>query len=293
MGVTALDALLPSPVKTLPVDHLSASALGQFSRCPEQFRRVRVLKQRQRPASALIWGNADGDAFDHNFGQKIESHEDLPAGELEEKFAACLDERVEQDGGAGEVDWSRDCPGKTGKQAVADVKDRGTRLVRVYRELVAPSVQPIAVQRKFTLDLPGVPVPIIGYIDAETEPLTLEFKTAGKADTVASHNWRLQGQLYQAVTGKPLRWHVKNKKATTDKFVVTGDEHEGLRLAFSARAVEATEDRVRRLVAQLAWLWQTYGPDEPWPTHAPDVLGWGNPCTFCGFRSSCAWWQGS
>jgi hypothetical protein len=45
---------------------------------------------------------------------------------------------------------------------------------------------------------------------------------------------------------------------------------------------------MRRVVASMLYLYSLYGPDEPWPTAAPDY-GWA--CGYCGFRPECVWWK--
>lgn len=276
MTVT-LDELLPAPEKILPRDHLSASSLGTFARCPEQFRRRYLLGERERPAAALIWGSADDFAHTTNFEQKIETHADISQADVELAFVEGFDQAVERDGGAAEVDWGEQKPG--------ELKDAGVRLVSVYHRQVSPLVQPVAVQRDFMLAVAGVPVPIIGRIDLEQADELNEWKVASRGEREPKPQWRTQGRLYQAATGKPLEWHVKAR--TKIPAVYTAADHPGLRLPFSRVAVAATEERIRKTVAQLLHLTATLGPDEPWPTHAPDY-GWA--CGYCGFRPTCAWW---
>lgn len=284
--MSTLDALLPAPVNALPRDHLSASSLGTFSRCPEQFRRRYVLGEKERPVAALIWGGVDGATFEYNFRQKIESHEDLPLDDLELKFASILDERVDGSGGPSEVDWGKEYTGKSPAVAFAGVKDRGVKLVGAYRRTVAPLVQPLAVEKQFSYEVSGIGVPIIGFIDIDTEAVTIEAKTSGKAVKAVKNDWRLQGRIYQAVHRKPVAWHVKAK--TKLPAVYTPTEEPGLLMPVSEVAISAMENRVRGLVETLLHYIDIYGADEPWPTSAPD--SWGNTCGYCGFRPTCPWW---
>ena len=275
--VPTLDELLPAPKTLLPRDHLSASSIGTFARCPEQFRRRYLLGLKERPGAALIWGAADDFAHTTNFTQKIDSHEDLSADDVKLAFAEGFDRSVERDGGAGEVDWGETKPG--------DLKDAGVRLVEVYHRSVSPKVQPLAVQRKFSYAIEGVPVPIIGYIDLEQAESLNEWKVVSRAEKQPKPQWRTQGRLYQAATGKPLAWHLKARTKTPA--VYTPETAPGLYLPFSAQAIAATEERIRGIVATLLHFLATYGPDEPWPSSAP---GYGWACGFCAWRSDCAWW---
>jgi hypothetical protein len=281
--MSILEQLFPSEAPALAwpsglPDHLSASQLNMFSRCPEQYRRRYVLGEKERPAAALVWGSADHYAHEQNFAQKILSGEDIPGDDVKLAFAEGFDRAVDRSGGEGEVDWGQDKPG--------EMKDRGAALVGVYHKQVSPRIQPTAVETKFKVDLPGVPVPVIGYVDVSTAATAIERKTAGRAEKKPKPDWRIQGLLYQAVGGKPVEWHVSVKTKTPA--VWTPLEAPDLQLALNSVTVGATKGLVRTIAQGLLAYWTTYGPDEPWPgavTHP-----WA--CDFCGFRPTCAWWAG-
>jgi hypothetical protein len=259
-------------------EHLSASSLGTFLRCPEQFRRVYLLGQRARPGAALVWGSADHYAHEQNFAQKILSHTDIAKPEVELAFAEGFDRSIDEQGGEGEVDWGDDKP--------SALKDKGVKLVGVYHEQVSPRVQPTAVEKAVKLELEGVPVPVIGRVDIATETTLIEGKTAASKKREPEPQWRLQGALYQLATGLPLEWHVKTK--TKLPAVYTPLEEPGLRFVASKLLLDTTVERMRRVVASMLYLYSLYGADEPWPTAAPDY-GWA--CGYCGFRPECVWWK--
>lgn len=246
--------------------------------CPEQFRRVYVLGERQRPGAALVWGSADHYAHEQNFTQKITSGEDISKDDVQLAFAEGFDQEIEVKGGESEIEWGSDKP--------ADLKDRGVVLVGAYHQQVSPSVQPVAVERKFSVNIPGVPVPIVGRIDVQTKDRVIEGKTAATKKTKPEPHWLLQGEMYQMETGLPVEWHVKAKTKTPGVF--TAAEEQGLWLPLSPRRIDATLTRVRGLIGILLHNIVTYGPHEPWPTGAPDY-GWA--CgPYCGFFNTCAWW---
>jgi hypothetical protein len=280
--VSTLDELL-APAPPTPGwppelrEHLSASSLRMLATCPEQFRRVYVRGERQRPGAALVWGSADHYAHEQNFAQKIDSHEDIPQADIELAFAEGFDRSIASNGGEEEVDWGEDRPG--------DLKDRGVRLAATYHEQVSPRVQPVAVEKPVALEL-GLAVPVVGRLDIETDETVIEGKTATAKKAKPEPQWRLQGALYQLATGKPLEWHVKTK--TKVPAVYTPAEEPGLRFVASRLLLDATIERTHRLVASMLALYAAYGPDGPWPTGAPDY-GWA--CDYCGFRPDCAWWR--
>lgn len=258
-------------------DHLSASQLTMFQRCPEQFRRRYILRQFARPGAALVWGAADHFAHETNFRQKITTGTDLDTDTVKDAFAEGFEKAIDRNGGTAEVEWGDDKP--------ADLKDKGVMLVEAYHRQVSPSVQPTSVEQKFEVRVAGVPVPIIGFVDVETDSRAIERKTSKQKASEIKPDWRIQGLLYQAVVRKPVEWHVSVKTKTPS--VYTPETLPGLRLEHSPGIVRATGLLVGNLAQAMLAYWATFGPDQPWPgaiTHP-----WA--CGFCGFRPSCAWWQ--
>lgn len=258
--------------------HLSASQLTMLARCPEQYRRRYLLGLKERPGAALMWGAADHYAHEQNFRQKIASHTDLPVGDVKEAFAEGFDQAV---GRAGEIDWGNDTPG--------DMKDRGVVLAAHYHETVSPTVQPTAVEHSFQLRIPGVPVPVIGYLDVLEDGRAIERKTVKAKAVTVKPRWRVQGMLYQLVERTPVHWHVSTK--TKLPAVYTPATEPGLALDAVAVANETTVRMVQTRVAQLLSLLDRFGPDNPWPDALTD--DWA--CAYCGWgpagNQTCAWWQ--
>jgi hypothetical protein len=288
--VSILEQLFPSEAPTLAwpsglPDHLSASSLSMLERCPEQYRQRYVLGKKEAPSGAMLWGTSDGRAHaEANFNQKIVSHEDAPVAEVKEAFATILDEEVEKNGGASEIDWRDDDPAK--------IKDQGVALVAHYHQQVSPRVQPTATEERFSLDIPGVPVPFIGYIDVSTEAYTIERKTArGSSKTIPPH-YRFQVLGYGLARSRPVELHISTR--TARPAVYTPLEVPGLELrpwlaSMAGQAERIIASRARTLLS----LWNERGPDEPWPD-AIGTMAWNMPvCDMCGFRPECSWWEGS
>jgi RecB family exonuclease len=288
---SALEAFTAArPDHGLPREHLSPAAIGTFARCPEQFRRRYLLGQKERPAAAMLWGSADHKAHERNFRQKIDSYEDISEDDVKLAFAEEFDQGIDAFGGLAEITWKED-------EKPGDIKDRGVALVGAYHRTVSPTIQPRGVEEKIVHEVAGIPVPIIGYIDLRAVPAgamasgsalerIIDGKTAARAEKNVKPQWRMQGRIYQAATGLPVEWHVKAKGKLPA--VYTAQTDPGLRMEWSRKAVEATERRLRGLVSQLLHMIATFGPDEPWPSSAPD--SWSNVCGYCGFRPTCAWW---
>ncbi len=263
-------------------DHLSASQLSMLERCPEQFRRRYLLGEKDPPSAALVWGTVDGKAHAvANFTQKIHSHEDCHVSYVQEAFASLFDSEVDERGGASEIDWRDDKPG--------EIKDRGAALVGLYHRDVSPRIQPTAIEERFELAIPGIPVPFIGYIDVSTEPLSIERKTSSAQSKTIPPQYVVQTLCYALARQRPVEVHISTR--TIKPAVYTPVENPGLLLehdaGLGAQATRIIGSRARYLLS----LYERLGPFEPWP----DAIGtqaWHMPvCDLCGFRQSCVWWQ--
>jgi hypothetical protein len=257
------------------VQHLSATQLAMFSRCPEQWRQRYLLGKRERPGAALIWGGADHKAHEHNFRQKIQTHEDLPEKEVCEAFANAWDTAVQESGGFAEIEWGDEKP--------SAMKDKGVELAAQYHALVSPLVQPVDVEKRIDHWVDGVEIPVIGYIDVETERSGIERKTSKRRMTKPKPDWEIQRLIYQQELGKPIELHICVK---TGEVITSRTDNAGA-LRLEPKGGNPVDRLIQALAGQMADLYTRYGPDDPWPgaiTHP-----WA--CSWCGFRPSCAWWS--
>ncbi|HWC66522.1 MAG TPA: PD-(D/E)XK nuclease family protein [Acidimicrobiales bacterium] len=301
--------------------HVSPSQLKQFARCPEQFRRVRVLGEREPPSAAILWGSADHSTMEANFRHKLNHAEDLPIGDVQYRFAELLEQRVEREGGIYEVKWGKETDavkeptGADARKAFGSVKDRGVALVTAYRQQVAPEFWPTRVEHDFLVDVTGLPVPLAGVIDAEgktipeqlalehgpdvidVEPEIIERKTTGKTDM--NGEWLIQARTYQLVVPRRLQFHlsVKPRELKDGSYgsskIVAGDPpgtpEAERRFSFDPQPAPMVATQIKRLMAGIAYCFHTYGPDQPWPDAIPHPWS----CGYCGFRPTCPWWNGS
>lgn len=258
------------------VDHWSASSATMADRCLEQWRHRYILGEKQKPGAALVLGNSYHHAAETNFRQKIESHEDVDLETVTDAYAAEWGAQLEKEGGIAEIEWGREKPGA--------VKDTGAKLVASYHTRVAPLVQPVATETSFEIAVEGVEVPVIGYIDVETERNVIDHKTARATVRSPKADWRLQGDLYQIAREKPVEWHIAVKSG--GGHIVTSREEPGLRVDYDEDRLRVTSAYLSRVFTQIAGAFAVYGPDRPWPgalTHP-----WA--CSYCGYQPRCAWW---
>lgn len=265
---------------TWPEDltHISASSLGMALRCSEQWRQRYVLGKKAPPNFAMVAGTADHKAIARNFAHKIETTQDLPQGEVVSHFMELLEGSVEEMGGIGEFDTQ-------GKDPVAvwdETRTLGEKAVAAYHEVACPKIQPISVEEEFSIEIPGIQVPLIGYIDLRTTTRMIDRKTARRAPRDLQPEWRFQAQVYQLRHAQPFDWHVTVKQRFPD--VILGGSH----LTLDVGPPERTMRMLSQLVSGIGFLYQRYGPDEPWPTNGV-FHSWA--CSYCGWRKDCVAWK--
>jgi len=155
--------------------HVSPSALDTYLRCPEQYRRAYILKEKIPPGIALLKGSAVDAAASVNYEQKIESHEDLPEAQLLEAAATGFEEAA-----AGGVFFAPDEASAVDK-TLATAKDLAIGMTRAFRREIAPKVQPKLVQPWFRIEIPKASHDLLGRIDvADAEGWVRDTKTSGK-----------------------------------------------------------------------------------------------------------------
>jgi RecB family exonuclease len=264
------------------VDHLSPSAVSTLRRCPFQYQERYIKGKKQRPAEAPVMGSSVHRAFERNFGQKIETHEDIELVDLldwymSEGFAVTCFEEQEKAG--EEILWDT---------TAEDTRQRGYQIVAAYQKIVSPRIQPIAVETKISVDL-GAPVPIVGIFDLEREETMIDYKTGKRAKRTPDESWRFQGAVYMEARGKPVEFHslsaTDTSKAVT---IVTPLESEALLVAPTELERAEIRRTIRAVAAEACFYMDRYGPDEPWPTHGR-FHSWA--CNYCGFRPNCPAWQ--
>ena len=270
------------------IKHLSASSIGMFRRCPEQFRHRYILGEKEKPGEALLVGSAFHSGLEFNYLQKIDSHQDRELSELVEFLQ---DEGVpkvlEEAGGADEVAWdSGDV-----EKGVAVLRNDSERILSAYRHTVTERIQPVAVEQKFSI--PAEPVPVIGYLDTCTvDNRVIDTKTGGQVARKLKPSWQLQGVLYSAATGWPAEYHsISRAKTPSICTALESDEMTVWPNPVEAQNVLATAKTVADMIA---YLYTTLGPDQPWPTLGR-FADWSmtfSPCTNCGWRKVCPAWAG-
>lgn len=155
------------------IDHLSHSQVNMLLRCGRQYEFRYVDGLKVPPAGALMLGRVWHKAIEHNYGQKVDSHEDLPVDDQREFFAARWDTEIEDEGGTAAVNWEDKKPG--------EYKDQGVALTALHQAELAPLVQPQLVEARFRVEFADVP-DLVGVIDVVDEAgVVIDNKSAARS----------------------------------------------------------------------------------------------------------------
>lgn len=149
------------------IEHLSYSSINSYLTCPRAWRYHYIDKVQTPTAPALIFGSA--------FHGTIEEHikAETPVQSLTERWMGEWQRQLER---SPEVSWDGDSAEKLANDGVRMFSDADVvALVNGLRPLDEPN----SVERFVELNIPNVPIPVIGYIDMiEADGIPCDFKTS-------------------------------------------------------------------------------------------------------------------
>jgi len=248
------------------LEHMSYSSISLYMRCPTQwyFRYVEGLKI--PPAVSMVQGTAVHTAAEVNYRQKLNTYED-------EDLATVLD--VAHDtfvSGTEECDWQAE------EVDPAVALDETIGLTKVWHRDLAPLVQPVDVERKVEVSDPTWPVPLIGYVDVETEDRIIDLKTAGKKKAQADLERDVQSGIYlleghKRFSAQSFTWHVAIKTKTPASQVLTRETFDAQRIT---RLVAHEEKAI--LASLQSGIFGAALPDAWWCSER-----------MCGYWHVCEW----
>ena len=193
------------------IERLSPSSIEGFIKCPEQWRQERIAKAPRFSTGEQLFGSAFHRAAEHNYRQKIVSHEDLAEKEMRDLTGDSFNEVLEETKGESEIRWYDSEPGEV--QAGVITAMVGLDGAPGYLQVLAPAVQPVAVER--WLEVPTVlGVPLVGKLDVETETVIRDLKTGKKRKTQADLDSNIQATAYlymrdaEQNPAQEFGWHV-------------------------------------------------------------------------------------
>lgn len=201
------------------IETLSYSSINLYLACAEAWRRKYLLKQPQPSSPALIFGSA----FHGTIETAIERRIVGEAKPLPEIWPGIWNLKMEEEG--SRVEWGFDTPEQHYNEGIRIL---GTPDVQRLIDSITPTVDEtgVFIERRIELSVPGVPIPVIGYIDILTaDGVPGDFKTSStrwsqdKAEAEIQPLFYLAAlaQMGRTVPGNRFRHYVvtKTKKPET------------------------------------------------------------------------------
>jgi len=273
-------------------DHLSYSSINTYHLCPRSWRLRYIDKVKTPSASALVFGGAFHDTLEAAISA-------LAQGKVNPSETAWLlklwSEKWQAKIAQEQVAWGDDSPEELAALGARmlgnklEVSGSGPNRVETMPQLLSKivpmmvdmkpdfaGVEP-AIERKIELRVPGVSVPVIGYIDIIcADGVPGDFKTSAKAwyadkaheDLQPTYYLAALAQMGQPVPDNKFRYYVFTK----------------------AKQPKAQIIETKRTPSQLLWLFEVIA--ETWQAIQANAFP-PNPCTwkcspqFCEFFSLC------
>lgn len=254
--------------RVLPVEHLSASSISTYLKCPLRWKRKYVDREYEPSSGPLIMGSAIHAAEAASDWAQIETGERMESGLVQEAFSDEWEERVERE----EVDWGWDKPG--------ELKDVGVACVAVYDETIAPTLKPVTIEREIRLQLPDVEWGFLSYLDLEEEDgAIVDRKVRGSkmnkqmADSELAATGYMLGRRAEENPAPEFRYHTMVKTKTPYAEIVLTNRTD--------KQLDAFVDRIYQVAAEINWRLE----NDIWAGAVPG--SWWCSERFCGYFHSC------
>jgi putative RecB family exonuclease len=169
--------------------------IGTALKCGERFRRRYIEGERSPSGVEAARGQGVHAASKVNLRQKVVTGVDLPLDDLKDAARDGYVKQLQE----GVYLAPDDVPYKD--SILNAGLNEAIKLTGLYAERVAPGIQPIRVEERFTLDI-GLTVPLGGIMDFEEAAAVGDLKTAGKPWPAGRPEKEIQAKLYSYVFEK-------------------------------------------------------------------------------------------
>jgi hypothetical protein len=142
------------------------SQISMLCKCGQQFCFRYVKGIIRPPAVALIVGSATHVSIERNLKNKMEKKVLLPDEEVRQVAADDLNRRW-QDEGADLSSLDEDELGKGEKELRGEAVDMAVSLASLHNRELAPTIEPIHIERKWDVAIDGFPCDLQGTIDCQ------------------------------------------------------------------------------------------------------------------------------
>ena len=175
------------------IDSLSYSSINLYLTCAESWRKKYLLKQPQPSSPALLFGSVFHGTVEESIGRRGMEDDTKPLIDI---WRGIWGLKMEQEG--SRVEWGTDTPEQHYNEGI---RIFGTPEVQKLIDSITPLTDEAGVfmERQVEFRVPGVPVPVIGYVDILTsDGVPGDFKTSSARWTQERAQAELQPLFYLA-----------------------------------------------------------------------------------------------
>lgn len=240
------------------IEYLSYSSINSYLTCGESWRRRYINKEPTKTTAALLFGSAYHSTIEERIKARVERQ---PIPNIEQSWRRHWKVNLEKSGNG--VDWEGEEPTTHENDGALVVTSKD---VIGMIDAIKPMIdeQGIYMERKITLNVPGVPVPIIGYIDIMTaDGVPGDFKTASRMWEKGKAKEEIQPLFYLAalqqaghVVPKLAFRHYVVTKANKPKVQIFEEHHTWDEIFWLFNLIKSAWDGIEREVYPMnpgAW----------------------------------------
>lgn len=222
------------------IDHLSYSSFSSFLTCGKAWKYRYIDKVQADPSPTLIIGSAMHDTVEEIIRCKSLGIEGPDTAEFAAQRAQ---ERLSEVESINNTPEAENAKNEVLRLANAPLILSAINLIRAKVDEDGPMIE-----RKVTLEVPEVDVPIIGYIDIITDDGTpADFKTSARSWTADKARSEKQPVFYLAAMGQmgiPVNWHFRHYVMVKNKVP-----------KFQTFDTERTPAEIARLFTEIQTVW--------------------------------------
>lgn len=245
------------------IDHLSYSSITAYLDCAENWRRKYIAKEPTKSSPALVFGSA--------FHDTVEKFVQAPESDILSIWNGAWRKAVE----GQDVFWGTDTSEETCNDGIRMFSNKNL-LDEIRKIIPGNDTRGPKIERKVELRVPGVPIPIIGYIDIILEDGTpADFKTSARSWTDDKAEGSLQSLFYLAALNQAkeeINWkfkHIVFVKTKEPKVQILEHSHKPGELFFLFELIQRVWQGIEKEVFPL------------------NPTGWKCSDKYCDFYQNC------
>lgn len=142
-------------------------------------------------------------------------------------------------------------------------KTWATKMLYQYYESVGKHLDVISTEQELLIEIPGVDIPLLGYVDIETTRGIIDVKTTGYFSRKPELNpeWKLQMNIYQLRYPNDGEFHILTRSKTAP-IVVPSSTSDPL---FVGVPRSGLTDYLRKIYSVMGFYYETFGEEIAWP----------------------------